>query len=130
MNATRVVAEGDASLTLSRLKVRDDGTYICTVSVGPFHAQQIVQLHVVRECQMIHLICLIRRSSFNFLLSCSPVWFGFVLFSEPPGLSLSEEKLIHKDKSPQILSCHSTKYFPLDAQVCVPAGSVFFFPAT
>lgn len=63
------------------------------------------------------------------LLSCL-VWFGFVLFSEPPGLSLSEEKLIHKDKSPQILSCHCTKYFPLDAQVCVPTGSVFFFPAT
>lgn len=83
VNATRVVAEGDASVTLSRLKVRDDGTYICTVSVGPFHAQQIVQLHVV----------------------------------QPPGLSLSEEKLIHKDKSPQILSCHCTKYFPLDAQM-------------
>lgn len=56
MNATLLVAQGDASMTLNGLKVGDDGTYICTVSIGSFQAQQIVQLHVVRESQTIDLV--------------------------------------------------------------------------
>ncbi len=40
------------------------------------------------------------------------------LFSEPPHVFFSEEKLVLKEDFPQKLSCHCTKYYPLDAQVC------------
>lgn len=49
MDAARVANEGDASVTLNKLKVFDEGTYICTVSLGIFHAQQIIQLHIIRK---------------------------------------------------------------------------------
>ncbi|XP_070691528.1 tapasin-related protein [Pempheris klunzingeri] len=48
MDAALVVGEGNASVTLTRLKVLDEGTYICTVSLGPFHAQQVIQLHIIQ----------------------------------------------------------------------------------
>ncbi|XP_036930898.1 tapasin-related protein [Acanthopagrus latus] len=83
MDAARVVSEGDASVTLTKLKVFDEGTYICTVSLGPFHAQQIIQLRI----------------------------------NQPPHVLLSEEKLVLKSSSRQTLSCHCTKYYPLDAQM-------------
>ncbi|XP_068616491.1 tapasin-related protein [Brachionichthys hirsutus] len=83
VNASRVVSEGDASVTLSNLKVPDEGTYICTVTLGLFHGQQAIRLHV----------------------------------AQPPHVSLSEEKLVFKSKSPQTLSCHSARYYPLDAQM-------------
>ncbi|XP_036394105.1 tapasin-related protein isoform X2 [Megalops cyprinoides] len=40
--------EGNMSLSLQKLKVVDEGTYICTVSAGLFQAQQIVQLHITQ----------------------------------------------------------------------------------
>ncbi|KAE8288959.1 Tapasin [Larimichthys crocea] len=83
IEATQVVGEGDASLTLNKLKILDEGTYICTVSIGHFHAQQVIQLHVI----------------------------------QPPEVSLSEEKLVLKANSPQTLSCHCAKYYPLDSQM-------------
>ncbi|XP_044064967.1 tapasin-related protein [Siniperca chuatsi] len=83
MDAAQLVGEGNASVTLTKLKVLDEGTYICTVSIGLFHAQQVIQLHVI----------------------------------QPPDVSLSEEKLVLETKSPQTLSCHCTKYYPLDAQM-------------
>ncbi|KAI9515373.1 hypothetical protein NQZ68_026106 [Dissostichus eleginoides] len=83
VNASLVVGQGDASLTLSRLKALDEGTYICTVSLGPFNAQQVIQLHV----------------------------------TQPPEISLSEEKIVLKTDPPQTLSCHCSKYYPLDAQM-------------
>lgn len=43
-----VVSEGNASLSLSALKVTDEGTYICMVTIGKFHAQQVVQLNVIQ----------------------------------------------------------------------------------
>ncbi|XP_040900192.1 tapasin-related protein [Toxotes jaculatrix] len=81
MDAAQVVGAGNASVTLNKLKVLDEGTYICTVSLGFFHAQQVIQLHV----------------------------------TQPPHVSLSEEKLVLK--SPQTLICHCSKYYPLDAQM-------------
>lgn len=81
LDAALLLHEGDASITLSRLQVEDEGTYICTVSVGRFHAQQVVQLHI----------------------------------SQPPQVSLSEEK--KASSSPQTLSCHCSKYYPLDVQM-------------
>ncbi|XP_023820231.1 tapasin-related protein isoform X1 [Oryzias latipes] len=48
MNAGLVVREGNVSLTLPALKVSDEGTYICTVSIGHFHAQQVIQLHIIQ----------------------------------------------------------------------------------
>lgn len=51
VDAVQVAGEGNASMTLTRLKVVDEGTYICTVSIGSFHAQQVVQLHVIRKFQ-------------------------------------------------------------------------------
>ncbi|XP_034409731.1 tapasin-related protein [Cyclopterus lumpus] len=83
MDASQVVGEGDASVTLTKLKVLDEGTYICTVSIGIFHAQQVIQLQVV----------------------------------QPPHVSLSEEKLVLKTKSPQTLSCHCANYYPLEAHM-------------
>ncbi|KAI3361145.1 hypothetical protein L3Q82_013344 [Scortum barcoo] len=83
MDVTQVVAEGNASVTLTKLKVLDEGTYICTVSVGLFHAQQVIQLHVI----------------------------------QPPEVTLSEQKLVLKPNSRQTLSCHCTKYYPLDAKI-------------
>ena len=44
-----LVGEGNASVSLSALKVSDEGTYICTVSTGLFQAQQVIQLEVIRE---------------------------------------------------------------------------------
>lgn len=49
MDAAQVVGEGNASVTLTKLKVVDEGTYICTVSNGLFHAQQVMQLQVIRK---------------------------------------------------------------------------------
>ncbi|XP_028836412.1 tapasin-related protein [Denticeps clupeoides] len=43
-----LVEEGNASLTLTKLEVSDEGTYICTVSSGVFQTQQVVQLHITR----------------------------------------------------------------------------------
>ncbi|XP_028280265.1 tapasin-related protein isoform X2 [Parambassis ranga] len=81
VDAAQVAGEGNASMTLTRLKVVDEGTYICTVSIGSFHAQQVIQLHVI----------------------------------QPPHVSLSEEKLVLKKA--QTLSCHCSKYYPLDSQL-------------
>lgn len=53
MNLTQIVAEGDASLILTKLKVVDEGSYICSVSLGPFHAQQIIRLHLIRKYSLI-----------------------------------------------------------------------------
>uniref|UniRef100_A0A3Q4M1F4 Tapasin-related protein-like n=1 Tax=Neolamprologus brichardi TaxID=32507 RepID=A0A3Q4M1F4_NEOBR len=83
INAAQVVGEGNASLTLTTLKVGDEGTYICTVSLGPFHSQQVIQLRII----------------------------------QPPDVSLSVEKLVLKSSSSQKLSCHSSKYYPLDSHV-------------
>ncbi|XP_056301117.1 tapasin-related protein isoform X2 [Pseudoliparis swirei] len=48
MAASQVVGEGNASVTLTKLKLLDEGTYICTVSIGIVHAQQVIQLQVVQ----------------------------------------------------------------------------------
>ncbi|KAM4601043.1 tapasin-related protein isoform 2-T2 [Polymixia lowei] len=48
VDAALLVGEGNASVTLSKVKVSDEGTYICTVSVGLFQAQQVIQLHVTQ----------------------------------------------------------------------------------
>ncbi|XP_074509454.1 tapasin-related protein [Sebastes fasciatus] len=82
VDVSQVVGEGNASVTLTKLKASDEGTYICTVSVGLFHAQQVIQLHVTQQ----------------------------------PDVSLSEERLV-LTASPQTLSCHCTKYYPLDVQM-------------
>nr|XP_015805702.2 tapasin-related protein [Nothobranchius furzeri] len=79
MDAAQLASQGNVSMSLTQLKVADEGTYICTVSVGRFHAQQVIQLHIY----------------------------------QPPQVSLSDEKL----KTSQTLSCHSRKYYPLDAQM-------------
>uniref|UniRef100_A0A673HZ57 Tapasin-related protein-like n=1 Tax=Sinocyclocheilus rhinocerous TaxID=307959 RepID=A0A673HZ57_9TELE len=81
--ADLLVRDGNATLTLKRLKVTDEGTYICTVGSGEFQTQQIVQLHI----------------------------------TQPPRIALSEEKLIFQDSTPQKLSCHCDRYYPLDVQV-------------
>lgn len=81
VSAEGVVSDGDASLTLSGLRVADEGTYICTVSIGHFHAQQVIQLSVIKL----------------------------------PEVSLSDYRLVLK--SDTTLSCHSSKYYPLDAQI-------------
>ncbi|KAK2903348.1 hypothetical protein Q8A67_008061 [Cirrhinus molitorella] len=81
--ADLLVRDGNASLTLRRLKVTDEGTYICTVGSGEFQTQQIVQLHI----------------------------------TQPPRITLSEEKLIFQDATPKKLSCHCHRYYPLDVQV-------------
>ncbi|KAK7147783.1 hypothetical protein R3I94_010343 [Phoxinus phoxinus] len=81
--ADLLVRDGNASLTMQRLKVTDEGTYICTVGSGEFQTQQIVQLHI----------------------------------TQPPDVTLSEEKLIFQDSTPQKLSCHCQRYYPLDVQV-------------
>lgn len=48
VDAALLVKEGNASVSLSMLKVSDEGTYICTVSTGLFQAQQVIQLHVIQ----------------------------------------------------------------------------------
>lgn len=81
VSAEAVVSKGDASLSLSGLKVSDEGTYICTITIGNFHAQQVIQLSVIQL----------------------------------PEVSLSDYKLVLKSET--TLSCHSSKYYPLDAQI-------------
>lgn len=53
VNVSQIVAEGDASVILTGLKVVDEGSYICTVSLGPFKAQQIIQLRLLREWSIV-----------------------------------------------------------------------------
>ncbi|CAJ1062510.1 tapasin-related protein [Xyrichtys novacula] len=48
VDSALVVSEGNASMTLTKLKVSDEGTYICTVSVGLINAQQVIHLHVIQ----------------------------------------------------------------------------------
>ncbi|XP_067257478.1 tapasin-related protein isoform X2 [Chanodichthys erythropterus] len=81
--ADLLVRDGNASLTMQSLQVKDEGTYICTVGSGEFQTQQIVQLQI----------------------------------TQPPHVKLSEEKLIFQDSTPQKLSCHCHRYYPLDVQV-------------
>lgn len=107
MDAAQVVGEGNVSLSLTKLKVMDEGTYICTVSLGHFHAQQVIQLHITRKCHPI--LSQFGKIHGMFFTSC-------FLFSEPPQVSLSEETLVLK--SPKTLICHCGKYYPLDTQVC------------
>lgn len=83
VDAAQLVSDGNASVTLTRLKVSDEGTYICTVSAGLFQAQTIIQLHV----------------------------------TQPPDVTLSEERLVFQDESPKKLSCLCKHYYPLDAQM-------------
>ncbi|XP_038140139.1 tapasin-related protein [Cyprinodon tularosa] len=90
VDTAQVLSEGNVSMSLTELKVVDEGTYICTVNLGPFHAQQVIQLRI----------------------------------NQPPQVSLSEEKLVLK-KTPQTLSCHCAKYYPLDAEM-----EWFFLPPT
>lgn len=52
MDTTLLVKDGNASVSLSGLRVQDEGTYICTVSVGLFHAQQVTRLHVIQPPQV------------------------------------------------------------------------------
>ncbi|XP_041649348.1 tapasin-related protein [Cheilinus undulatus] len=52
VDAALVVTEGNASMTLTTVKVHDEGAYICTVSVGLFHAQQIVHLNILQAPQV------------------------------------------------------------------------------
>lgn len=49
MDASQIAGEGNVSVILTKLKVLDEGTYICTVSIGLFHAQQVIQLQVIRK---------------------------------------------------------------------------------
>lgn len=49
-NSTLLISDGNASLTMKKLKVSDEGTYICTINSGLFQTQQIVQLNIIREC--------------------------------------------------------------------------------
>lgn len=49
VDTAALVNTGDASVNLTKIKVQDEGTYICTVSLGPFQAQQIIQLHILRK---------------------------------------------------------------------------------
>nr|XP_040021739.1 tapasin-related protein [Gasterosteus aculeatus aculeatus] len=48
MDASQIAGEGNVSVILTKLKVLDEGTYICTVSIGLFHAQQVIQLQVIQ----------------------------------------------------------------------------------
>lgn len=48
VDAAQLVRDGNASVSLTRLKVSDEGTYICTVSAGLFQAQTTIQLHVTQ----------------------------------------------------------------------------------
>ncbi|XP_029959020.1 tapasin-related protein [Salarias fasciatus] len=52
IDVAQVANEGNVSLTLDKLKVSDEGTYICTVSLGPFHCQQTVQLQIQQPPQV------------------------------------------------------------------------------
>ncbi|KAG9276548.1 tapasin-related protein-like isoform X1 [Astyanax mexicanus] len=78
-----LIRDGNASLTMKKLKVSDEGTYICTISTGAFQTQQIIQLHITK----------------------------------PPNVFLTEKKVMFQDESPQKLSCHCERYYPLDVHV-------------
>ncbi|XP_072535695.1 tapasin-related protein [Salminus brasiliensis] len=78
-----LIRDGNASLTMKKLKVSDEGTYICTITSGVFQTQQIIQLHI----------------------------------TQPPRVFLSEKKVVFQDESPQKLSCHCERYYPLDVHV-------------
>nr|XP_061790006.1 tapasin-related protein-like [Nerophis lumbriciformis] len=83
IDTTRILSEGNASVTLNNLKVTDEGSYICAINIGSFYGQQVVNLNVV----------------------------------QPPSVSLSEDKIVLKANTEQTLSCHCSKYYPLDAQM-------------
>ncbi|XP_019724581.1 tapasin-related protein isoform X2 [Hippocampus comes] len=48
MDGAQVVSEGNASVTLNNIQVTDEGAYICSVTIGPYHGQQVVNLQVVQ----------------------------------------------------------------------------------
>ncbi|XP_014351927.1 tapasin-related protein isoform X1 [Latimeria chalumnae] len=49
MDVDSVESQWDATLTVSDFQVQDEGTYICTVSSGGFHAQQTLQVMVMES---------------------------------------------------------------------------------
>ncbi|KAJ8392900.1 hypothetical protein AAFF_G00071040 [Aldrovandia affinis] len=48
VDTARVLEQGDVSLSLEKLKVSDEGMYICAVTTGLFQVQQVIQLHVTQ----------------------------------------------------------------------------------
>ncbi|KAJ8287793.1 hypothetical protein COCON_G00004520 [Conger conger] len=46
------VEEGNVSLTVRKVTVPDEGTYICTVGAGFYQAQQVMQLQVIQPPQV------------------------------------------------------------------------------
>ncbi|NXG74829.1 TPSNR protein, partial [Baryphthengus martii] len=55
VNVAELLENGDASLSLQRVSVEDEGTYICLVSTLLHQAQHIIQLHVA-EPPRVHVI--------------------------------------------------------------------------
>lgn len=98
VDATRVV-EGNASMTLSKVKVMDEGTYICTVKVGLFHAQQVIQLQVTQPPHVSISNKLVPKKSTQ-TISCHCVKY-YPLDAEMEWLSLSPT-----DTEPTVLVDH------------------------
>ncbi|XP_069889961.1 tapasin-related protein-like [Dipodomys merriami] len=46
LDPTRLLAAGDATLTLAGLTLKDEGTYVCQVTTTAYQAQQVIQLSI------------------------------------------------------------------------------------
>ncbi|KAJ8289890.1 hypothetical protein GJAV_G00006460 [Gymnothorax javanicus] len=52
IDPAQVIGEGNVSLSLTKVMVPDEGTYICIVSAGQYQAQQVIQLHLTQPPQV------------------------------------------------------------------------------
>ncbi|KAJ8005184.1 hypothetical protein DPEC_G00144000 [Dallia pectoralis] len=105
VDAEQLIGTGNASLTLTRLKVSDQGTYICTVSAGLYQAQQVVQLHVI---QPPHVFLsedkLILRDKLKLSCHCKNYY--------PLDVQIEWLSLSQTDSEPIVISDHSDPYSP------------------
>ncbi|TSK34835.1 Tapasin-related protein [Bagarius yarrelli] len=133
-NSALLVKDGNASLTMKKLRVSDEGTYICTINSGPFQIQQIVQLNIMQPPKVFFqesIITFQDESSKRLSCHCKQYypldvkveWF-FQLPLETERICLTDESSLsshqqHSDGTfslSSFLIVHPTKY---------PSGTVF-----
>ncbi|KAK5615169.1 hypothetical protein CRENBAI_004737 [Crenichthys baileyi] len=131
VDGAQVLSEGNVSMSLTDLKVVDEGTYICTVNLGHFHAQQVIQLHIIQPPQVSlseEKLFLSKSSPQTLSCRCAkyyPLEAQMEWFFLPP--TETEPKLFPNQGSLSSHRQHGDRTFSLSSHITVPPS---FSPGT